>query len=130
MVEQVINYIKKAIKEHPIAEPNKNYIPKVYYMNSNDGTDFDWECNERTCELEVMYEGKNYVYIRVFVSKKGKIYGYVWNTTDNESVEELEPLDIGTAIASMIKNELRTFDKLNMYDFNIFDLEEGRQWGE
>lgn len=130
MVEKVIDYIKNAIKENPIAEPNKNYIPKVYYMNSNDGTDFDWECNNRTCELEVLYEGKELTYIRVYVSKNGYIQGIVWNTTKNESYKKLEPLYIGTAKASTIKNELRTFDNLNMYDFNIYNLKRDKQWGE
>lgn len=130
MIEKVIDYIKEAIKNNPIAEQGKDFIPKVYYMNANDGTDFDWEANDRTCELEVLFEGNEYVYIRVYVHKRGFIQGVVWNTTKNESYKKLEPLVIGASKASIIKNELRTFDNLNMFNFNIYDLKRDKQWGD
>ena len=122
MVELVIDYIKKAIKEHPIKTDKDTYFPEVLYMNGNDSTDFDWEINDRTCELEVLYSDQELVYIRVFITRKGFIQGWVWDTLENESRKPLEPLEIGERKATIIKNELRVFDNLGLWDKPIHDL--------
>lgn len=122
MIELVIDYIKKAIKEHPIKTDKDTYFPEVFYMNGNDSTDFDWECNERTCELEVLYSDQELTYVRVFITRKGFVQGWVWDTLENESRKPLEPLEIGERKATIIKNELRVFDNLGLWDKPIHDL--------
>lgn len=54
----------------------------VCYMNGNDGTDFDWDMNDRTCEFMIFYDeqktGSDYGAIKAYVSKDGGLDGYVY----------------------------------------------------
>jgi len=81
-LEQVVQYLRDAIANHPIKEEGKGYLPEVYYQNGNDGTDFDWSCNDCTCEFFVFYNTGEHAlgYVKAQVTKQGFITGYVWDT--------------------------------------------------
>jgi hypothetical protein len=51
----------------------------IYYMNGNDGTDFDWECNNRTCEFMVFYDTPSQMgLLKVSLYSDGTLSGYLW----------------------------------------------------
>lgn len=90
---KVVDYIKRAIAQHPIVEEGKAYRPEVLYMNGNDGTSFDWACNDCTCEFFVFYEGGSDAlgYVKVFVTRDGYIRGYLWDTERYGDAIRLNP---------------------------------------
>ena len=80
VLDAVVGYIRGAIEANPIKDGNKA-LPHVYYMNGNDGTDFDWDCNGRTCEFFVFYDTEDQLgYVKAYVTRDGNIEGYVWDT--------------------------------------------------
>ena len=56
MLNQIVNIIDEIREEYPII--GNELDGKIYYMNGNDGTDFDWKCNERICEFMVFHENE------------------------------------------------------------------------
>lgn len=116
-IEIIIDYIKDAIKSHPIKDGN-DYEHNVYYMNGNDGTMFDWQCNDRTCEFFVWYATEKQLgYLKVYATKQGNIEGYIYDTERYGDGEKLTPLYIGEGKAKTFAHELdKYFDRLNKWD--------------
>jgi len=50
----------------------------VYYMNGNDGTDFDFNTNGRTCEFMQFYKSTELGCVKVYLTENGIITGYLW----------------------------------------------------
>ena len=49
----------------------------IYYMNGNDSTPFDWNCNNRLCEFYVFH--KNEIgFIKAFVNSDNTIDMYIY----------------------------------------------------
>lgn len=116
--EIVKNYILDAIRKHPIKDKGITYKREIIYANGNDGTDFDWNMNDRTCEFCVVYDTKSGMnYIQVFVTKEGYIKGYYFEHDNQAYGEYLEPLYIGENKAKQFKKDLEHFfDDLGMWD--------------
>lgn len=91
VLDAVVEYIRDAIKANPIKDGNKA-LPSIYYMNGNDGTDFDWVMNDRTCEFFVFYDTEaNMGYVKAYVTRDGNIEGYVWDTERRTGGVALKP---------------------------------------
>ena len=108
-IEKIINEIRK---EYPII--GNELDGKIYYMNGNDGTDFDWKCNERICEFMVFHENEM-GYIKLMLYKDGEITVYVYADGGMHPTNELErhydkdPLEFANFL-------YRTFDMNNLWD--------------
>lgn len=88
---QVADYIREWLAKYPNQDGSHDE-PNIYYMNGNDGTDFDWECNDRTCEFIVFYEEEPKLgHIKAYVTKEGKIKGVVWDTQRWQDGVDTEP---------------------------------------
>ena len=113
-IEKIINEIRK---EYPII--GNELDGKIYYMNGNDGTDFDWNCNERVCEFMVFHENEM-GYIKLMLYKDGEITAYVYADGGMQPTNELErhydkdPLEFANFL-------YRTFDMNNLWDEPIED---------
>ena len=55
--QQVLNYIQENIRDRFPEVTDSMLIDNgaIYYMNGNDGTDFDFSMNDRTCEFVNMH---------------------------------------------------------------------------
>jgi hypothetical protein len=91
---------------------------KVYYMNANDGTDFDWSCNNRLCEFFMFYKETELGFIKVFVSDNGDINGYLYGDKGHGKPVELPTINIGerdaeyfAALMCKVADEQDKFDK-------------------
>ena len=74
----VVEYFEEAMSKHPeITKDQLDAQGAIYYMNGNDGTDFDWGCNDRVCEFYVFHTNEM-GYIKVFVDKNGVMDGYIY----------------------------------------------------
>ena len=86
MLNQIVNIINEIRKEHPII--GNELDGKIYYMNGNDGTDFDWNCNDHVCEFVVFHENEM-GYIKLMVCKDNTMMAYIYadggmNPTDTK----------------------------------------------
>ena len=117
MLNQIVNIINEVRKEYPII--GNELDGKIYYMNGNDGTDFDWKCNERICEFMVFHENEM-GYIKLMLYKDGEITAYVYADGGMQPTNELErhydkdPLEFANFL-------YRTFDMNNLWDESIED---------
>ena len=113
-IEKIINEIRK---EYPII--GNELDGKIYYMNGNDGTDFDWNCNERVCEFMVFHENEM-GYIKLMVYNDNLITIYVYADGGMHPTKKLErhyyknPLELANFL-------YRTFDMNNLWDEPIED---------
>ena len=117
MLNQIVNIINEIREEYPIM--GNELDGKIYYMNGNDGTDFDWICNDRVCEFMVFHEN-GMGYIKLMVYKDNLITIYVYADGGMHPTKELErhyyknPLELANFL-------YRTFDMNNLWDEPIED---------
>ncbi len=55
--QQVLDYIKSSIRDRFSEITDSMLIENgtIFYMNGNDGTNFDFDMNDRTCEFVNMH---------------------------------------------------------------------------
>lgn len=117
MLKQIVDVVNEIKKEYPII--GNELDGKIYYMNGNDGTDFDWKCNERVCEFMVFHENEM-GYIKLMVYNDSLIRIYVYADGGMHPTKELErhyyknPLELANFL-------YRTFDMDDLYDEPIED---------
>ena len=76
IVNKVIEYIKKAREMFPeVTDDMLCGNGAIYYMNGNDGTEFDWEMNGRCCEFYLFYKETEMGFLKVFVNDDDTIDG-------------------------------------------------------
>ena len=120
MIALIRDYILMALKSNPVKEKNKTIEPNIYYMNGNDGTDFDWDCNDRTCEFMVFYDSIDQLgYCQVYATKDGELVGYVFDTERYSGGVKLPPLNIGVNKAREIKRLCKHYDNTNCWDKKV-----------
>lgn len=92
----------------------------VHYMNGNDGTDFDWQVNDRVCEFYVFYKESEMGALRIDFRKDGKMNKFfyedgAWGPSAEEFVES--PIDTAELAAYLYG----TFDQHGIWDQPITD---------
>lgn len=91
VINEVIRYFDDIRKEYPdITNDMLDTNGAIHYMNGNDGTDFDWDVNDRLCEFYVFHKNE-YGFIKVLVSKNGEMSAYVYLDNGFASAIEVEP---------------------------------------
>lgn len=53
----------------------------IHYMNGNDSTPFDWNCNNRLCEFFIFHKNEM-GFIKAFVNSDNTIDMYIYETDD------------------------------------------------
>lgn len=101
VIDEVVDYIKRARAIHPEVaddvlmkdEADTSALPyTIYYMNGNDGTDFDFSCNKRTCEFMVFYKKSKMGFLKVSVNDDNTIDGYCYGEG------QLYPFEVGGSL--------------------------------
>ena len=122
-IEKVKEFVAQARKLVPnVTDEMLDAGGKIYYMNGNDGTDFDWHCNDRLCEFMVF--GKNEMgFIKVCVNKNDTIDGYMYadfGMSPSHTIESVK-LDEGEA-ADFACQMYQIADKKAIWDAEIDSL--------
>lgn len=121
IINKVIDYFNKARQLYP--EITNDMLVDggdIYYMNGNDGTEFDWFANDMCCEFYVFYNSTEKGFIKVIVKKNDTIHGYVYLDEGRGEAIDLETywLEDGEAcyLASLLFLEA---DQNYLFDRNI-----------
>lgn len=78
IIGKVKEYFEKARALYPeITNDMLDTDGAIYYMNANDGTDFDWFMNDRCCEFYIFYNN-DCGFIKVFVNADDTLTGYIY----------------------------------------------------
>lgn len=123
--QQVLTYIRENIRERFPEITDDMLIENgvVYYMNGNDGTGFDFDMNDRTCEFMSFYKSSNYGFFKVYVTRSGLIDGYAYLEDGHGEAIRLEPKHVGAEEAKEFARALQlSADNLKKWDCNIEDI--------
>lgn len=77
-IDGIVAKFEELIKEYQIPMSDLVGTGSIYYMNGNDGTDFDWQANDRTCEFMMFYKSTELGFAKLSIRKDGSLDGYVW----------------------------------------------------
>ena len=89
MVTETINEIKNVFEEIQKETPCSSLLDgKIYYMNANDGTDFDWEMNDRLCEFMMFHESEM-GYIKMGLHSDDEAIFYVYPNGEFQPVRKV-----------------------------------------
>lgn len=93
LIKAIADYMNEAWKTHAPEVKEEDLIGSgaIYYMNGNDGTDFDWNVNDHLCEFMMFYKSTEYGFIKVYVNANGIINGYLYKDDGNAPAIHLEP---------------------------------------
>lgn len=91
----------------------------IYYMNANDGTDFDYQANGRTCEFFVFFKDEVGA-IKCFVDEDD-ICAYVYDKEDawDSSKSKYETTSSKFDLYSLCRYLQGSFDDKNKYDTEV-----------
>lgn len=91
----------------------------IYYMNGNDGTDFDWNVNDHLCEFMVF--GKNEVgFIKVYVNKNDTICGWIYEDFGMRPTHTLETMKLNEGDAKKLALQMyQIADKKGIWDSTL-----------
>lgn len=132
--EQIIVKIKNVFteirKRYPlITDDDLHENGAIFYMNGNDGTDFDWSLNDRTSEF-YMCHSNEIGFIKLYVNKDDTYTAYVFPNGEMSAVETIrgnldeESLYLATLLYYKADREY-------IYDANIEEIDfsyEPKDW--
>ena len=93
----------------------------IYYMNGNDGTDFDFRVNGRTCEFMQFYKSTEMGCIKAYLTENGIVTGYLWKNDgygEGIKLSEMKLTDVYEA-SEFAEYLQETFDDRNIWDASL-----------
>lgn len=102
----------------------------IYYMNGNDSTPFDWNCNNRLCEFFIFHKNEM-GFIKAFVNSDNTINMYIYETDDamqptykfTEEMENLKASDFAN-VMNYIADDNKLWDKpIDELDWDVDVME-------
>lgn len=125
--QQIIEKIKTVFadvrKKYPqITDNDLDSQGAIFYMNGNDGTDFDWNANKNTSEF-YMYHKNEIGFIKLYVNKGDTYTAYVYPNGEMSATEIIKgDLDTGDSLylAALL---YRKADRKYIYDKPIENID-------
>lgn len=90
IIEKIKNVFAEIREKYPlITDEDLHSKGAIFYMNGNDGTDFDWNANEHTSEF-YMYHKNEIGFIKLYVNKDDTYTAYVYPNGEMSAVETVK----------------------------------------
>ena len=128
VLSEIREIINKCIREYlpdvPSGDLEEN--GKIFYMNGNNGTEFDWYVNEHISNFMVFYnDEKNLGAVKLTLYTDGKTSIYIYGEKGNTLVKEIETAINITeqemlALAVLLE---KTADSKRIFDKNIDQID-------
>lgn len=94
----------------------------IFYMNGNDGTDFDWNANDHTSEFYV-YHSNEIGFIKLYVNKGDTYTAYVYPNGEMSAIETIRG-DLNKGDSLYLATLLyRKADREYIYDATIDEID-------
>lgn len=87
--KEIKNIMQEKIKEFNLDK--NNILEDIYYLNGNDGTEFDILVNNNLCELAYLYKNE-YIAVKSYVCTNGTLLVYTFNK-DLECIDEYKKIN-------------------------------------
>lgn len=125
IIDDIVNYFKAIRNEYKdITNDMLLNDGAIYYMNGDDGTDFDWEMNGRCCEFFMFYKDTENGFIKVIVTSEDVVYGYHYDNCNKSHGERFEEYKLEDGDSEYLyRLLLQEADDKNIYDEPIFNID-------
>lgn len=90
VLEKVVAFLEEAREKHGIPKSELEKNGAVIYANGNDGTEFDWECNERLCEFGYGVQDGSVWAFKCYVYNNGESEIYCYPHGEMQAVGTLK----------------------------------------
>lgn len=119
--KHIKNNLERFLPEIKLSDLEEN--GKIYYMNGDDGTIFDWELNERLCEFMMFYDDKtNLGAVKTLVYADGEIVTYLYKNKTNSPFKEIKDNITKEEVFELAISLYESADKLGIFDKAIEDM--------
>lgn len=131
---EITRIIGEVREKFPVPDEQLLDNGTVYYMNGNDGTDFDFSVNNRLCEFMVFYSNSEMGFIKILVNSDNSIDVYIYDdgaTSPKEHyTDELECVE-AKEFALVMYNiaDLNRLWDMNIDNLKWLDTADGLLWG-
>lgn len=123
IIEKIKGVFADIRKKYPlITDEDLHSNGAVFYMNGNDGTDFDWNANDHTSEF-YMYHENEIGFIKLYVNKGDTYTAYIYPNGEMSATETVRGnLDKGDSLylAALL---YRKADREYIYDAIIDEID-------
>lgn len=123
IISEIENYFEEVREKYSyITDEMLDSKGAIYCMNGNDGTDFDWNANERCCEFYI-YHSNGVGFIKLLVERGDKITIYVYPQGERTAAETIvKKLNKGDSLylAALLYEQA---DKKYIYDEIITEID-------
>ena len=125
IIEDIVNYFKAIRNEYKdVTNDMLLNDGDIFYMNGDDGTDFDWEMNGRCCEFFMFYKDSENGFIKVIVTGEDIIYGYHYDNNGKARGERFEEMSLDSGDAEYLyRLLLQEADDKGIYDEPISNID-------
>lgn len=116
------DFINKIISDTAIDRSHLDGNGAIYYCNGNDGTDFDYETNGRTCEFYTYYNNGDGA-IKCFITESN-IEAYIFpedNPYGKEYKHIISPLDNAFSLYELAQALFEAYDLKGKFDEKVTD---------
>ena len=131
IIETIKNIFADIREKYPlITDEDLDKNGAIYYMNGNDGTDFDWNANDHTSEFYMYHENK-IGFIKLYVNKGDTYTAYVFPNGEMSATETIRGnLEEGDSLylAALLYQKA---DREYIYDATIDEIDfsyEPNEW--
>ena len=122
LVEKIVSALLEIRKEYNITDEMTQDNGKIYYCNGNDGTNFDWNVNYRTCEIGYGTPNGDCWVVKAYVLKNGIFEAYIYPHGESSPVATKSIVLFSSKEALRFKNLLfKKSDKSKNFD-STFDV--------
>lgn len=77
-INGIVKWFHDLMEKKGVKPTDLEDMGAIYYMNSNDGTEFDWTCNNHTCDFMMLYKNSGMGFAKAAVTRDGDLIGCYW----------------------------------------------------
>ena len=123
LIKKVVDFLEEARIKYDIPLEELEKGGQITYANGNDGTDFDWEANDRLCEFGYGVKSGDVWAFKLLLDRWGYAEIYCYPHGEAQSVEKLEKQLMTEEEAEDLKYLMkRHADNKGRYDCTLEEL--------
>lgn len=112
-----IRDILENVRKEYFTDKGLETMEGIYYMNGNDGTDFDWACNRRVCEFYILKPNGDGL-AKLLAHDDDSYTVYVYDYAEPYSGKGTVKLsgELSMCVADLARYLMGEFDNHDIYD--------------
>ena len=123
LLQQVCDFLEEARVKHGVLKKDLEKNGSVIYANGNDGTDFDWEANNRLCEFGYGVKDGSVWAFKLLLNRDGLAEIYCYPNGESSPIDTLTKQIMTSDGAFELKNLMqKNADDKEMWDCTLEEI--------